>query len=89
MEVGLLSQTKFWVYILIPKIIFLGLDLGVVSISEDKALTSRILISGAAHLFDPMGFATPWTIKAKLVIQKSWKISDSFDEPPPLDLASE
>ncbi|KAJ8974515.1 hypothetical protein NQ317_000317 [Molorchus minor] len=55
---------------------------------EDKRTTKRIILSETAQIFDPLGLLTICTVSAKLIIQKLWQSSISWDESVPLDLNS-
>jgi len=46
----------------------------------DKPLTRRILLSNAASIFDPIGLLSPITIRAKILVQQSFKTTNSWDE---------
>ena len=45
-----------------------------------KKITKRISLSLAFKLFDPLGFAEPFTVQAKIMMQDLWKFSVSWDE---------
>ena len=45
-----------------------------------KKITKRISLSLAFKLFDPLGFAEPFTVQAKTMMQDLWKLSVSWDE---------
>lgn len=44
-------------------------------------LTKRKITSMAARVFDPQGYVSPVTIRAKLFIQKLWQLNKNWDEP--------
>ncbi|XP_055848408.1 uncharacterized protein LOC129913631 [Episyrphus balteatus] len=61
-----------------------------VSIKNDSTkLTKRIILSKAAQIFDPLGWITPVTLRAKLIIQKLWKSKVSWDDEVPETIATE
>ncbi|GFW88506.1 integrase catalytic domain-containing protein [Trichonephila clavipes] len=47
---------------------------------EGKAITKRSLLSTANHIFDPIGFTAPVTLKPKLILQEIWKLKLKWDE---------
>ncbi|GFY56538.1 integrase catalytic domain-containing protein [Trichonephila inaurata madagascariensis] len=48
---------------------------------EGKAITTkRSLLSIANHIFDPIGFTAPVTLKPKLILQEIWKLKLKWDE---------
>ncbi|GFY46880.1 integrase catalytic domain-containing protein [Trichonephila inaurata madagascariensis] len=47
---------------------------------EGKAITKRSLLSIANHIFDPIGFTAPMTLKPKLILQEIWKLKLKWDE---------
>ena len=51
-------------------------------------LTSRMVLSQVAKIFDPLGFLTPFTLKAKLLLRKSGSggVNHSWNEPLNTDL---
>lgn len=48
--------------------------------------TKRNILSDLARIFDPLGFLTPVTFFAKLMIQHLWTLGLAWDEEPPSDL---
>ena len=61
-----------------------------VSIKNDSTkLTKRIILSKAAQIFDPLGWITPVTLRAKLIIQNLWKSKVSWDDEVPETIATE
>ena len=46
-------------------------------------MTKRGVVSLASSIFDPIGFLTPFTMRAKLIIQFLWKSGLDWDEPLP------
>ncbi|GFS47351.1 hypothetical protein TNCV_4863001 [Trichonephila clavipes] len=42
--------------------------------------TKRKLIATANHIFDPIGFTAPVTLKPKLILQEIWKLKLKWDE---------
>lgn len=48
--------------------------------TNDKPLTKRMLLSQISKLFDPLGWLTPITIKAKLLFQTVWTTVEGWDD---------
>lgn len=46
-----------------------------------ERLTKRAVLQESAKVFDPLGFLTPVTVKAKIAIQRLWKTGISWDDP--------
>ncbi|GFX61308.1 integrase catalytic domain-containing protein [Trichonephila clavipes] len=57
--------------------------------NEGKAITKRSLLSIANHIFDPIGFTAPVTLKPKLILQEIWKLKLKWDENLPKDILSQ
>ncbi|XP_076285539.1 uncharacterized protein LOC143211600 [Lasioglossum baleicum] len=51
--------------------------------------TKRGVVSGAAQLFDPLGWLTPTIVRAKIIIQATWLLTLGWDDPLPPTLAKE
>ena len=49
--------------------------------SDDCILTKRKAVAAVASVFDPLGFANPLYIQAKVYIQKLWRMKLEWDEP--------
>ena len=60
------------------------LSLSLKKLSEEtnniNKISKRIALSLASRLFDPLGFAEPFTIKAKIMMQDMWKLNVNWDE---------
>lgn len=56
---------------------------------QGKVLTRRVILSEISKTFDPMGFAAPFSIRAKIFMQKVWVNSKTWDESLPAPLISE
>ncbi|XP_039749887.1 uncharacterized protein LOC120626429 [Pararge aegeria] len=54
--------------------------------SSNCLCTKRTILSELARIFDPLGFISPLTIKAKCLIQKLWILGISWDAEPPEDI---
>ena len=50
----------------------------------DSLLTKRMLLARTSKLFDPLGIFSPITIKAKMLLQDSWKLQVGWDDPLPV-----
>ena len=49
-------------------------------------LTKRDVLQTSSLIYDPLGLATPVTIKAKILLQHIWQSKLSWDEPLPKDI---
>ncbi|XP_050303776.1 uncharacterized protein LOC126741415 [Anthonomus grandis grandis] len=54
--------------------------------SKMDCYTKRTILSDLARMFDPLGFLTPITFFAKLVIQHLWSLGLQWDEALPLNV---
>lgn len=50
---------------------------------QPQKLTKRVIASESARIFDPQGYLSPVTIRAKLLIQELWKAKCEWDAPVP------
>ncbi|GFS48415.1 integrase catalytic domain-containing protein [Trichonephila clavipes] len=57
--------------------------------NEGKSITKRSLLSIANHIFDPIGFTAPVTLKPKLILQEIWKLKLKWDENLPKDILNQ
>ena len=48
--------------------------------TEEDKLTKRIILSKVAGVFDPLGLASPFTIRAKILLQDMWTKGLNWDE---------
>ena len=54
---------------------------------KDKPLTGRGVLSQVSAVFDPLGFAAPAILKAKLILQELCRLELGWDKPIPKQLA--
>ena len=55
-------------------------------VKTDTCLTKRLVLSLISRLFDPMGFLTPFVIRAKILFQTIWQQGLQWDQLLPKDL---
>ncbi|XP_046608774.1 uncharacterized protein LOC124299556 [Neodiprion virginianus] len=53
------------------------------STNHHQSYYEAIILSQAAQLFDPLGWLTPITTRAKITIQSTWLINAKWDDPLP------
>ena len=51
--------------------------------------TKRGILAKLAGLYDPLGWSSPFTVRAKIILQRTWSRGLDWDEPLPADVASE
>ncbi|XP_069361084.1 uncharacterized protein [Maniola hyperantus] len=54
----------------------------------DPVLTKRSVLKLLASIYDPVGFLTPCTFLAKLIMQDLWKLGIGWDEPLPREIGN-
>ena len=54
--------------------------------SSELPQTKRTFLSDVSKVFDPLGFCTPVTVRGKILLQKAWKLTITWDEPLPSDI---
>jgi Pao retrotransposon peptidase len=54
--------------------------------SQRSVVTKRLVLSDLAKVFDPLGWLSPVTIKAKLVFQSLWSLDLTWDDALPEDI---
>ncbi|XP_076291065.1 uncharacterized protein LOC143214212 [Lasioglossum baleicum] len=54
-----------------------------VTLPSDAVCTKRAVLSNIARLFDPLGWVTPTTVYAKILMQQLWVQKCSWDSPLP------
>ena len=47
-------------------------------------MTKRMILSQVARIFDPIGFAAAFVIRAKIGLQKLWQLGLDWDDEVPL-----
>ncbi|XP_060756589.1 uncharacterized protein LOC132867628 [Neoarius graeffei] len=60
---------------------------GLLDIMKGKENTKRNVLQTSARVFDPIGFLTPFTIRAKCLFQELWERGVGWDDQLPSDLA--
>ena len=50
--------------------------------NEDYTITKRSFLQNIATLYDPLGFLTPFTVRAKILMQEMWASGCDWDESP-------
>ena len=60
----------------------------VINYVKDKRLTKRAVLQTASRIFDPIGFLSPFIIRAKIMFQEMWERGLDSDEELPMDLAA-
>lgn len=56
------------------------------NISESSVLTKRIVLSSLAKCFDPLGLASPITVRGKTIMRDIWKTKLSWDNSLPHEI---
>ncbi|KFD62425.1 hypothetical protein M514_25433 [Trichuris suis] len=51
--------------------------------------TKREVLRTVATIFDPLGFLEPVTLRAKLIVQATWRLKLDWDDPLPIDIQEE
>ncbi|XP_028405256.1 uncharacterized protein LOC114527762 [Dendronephthya gigantea] len=52
-------------------------------------LTKRGVLTKLAGLYDPLGWSSPFTVRAKIILQRTWSRGLDWDMPLPTDIAAE
>ena len=48
--------------------------------TRDHCSTKRAFLKGIATLFDPLGFLSPYVIRAKIILQEMWESGADWDD---------
>lgn len=64
-------------------------EFSVSAVSPNVVVTKRLVLSLLSRVFDPLGFLTPYTIVAKILFQKLWKLGAEWDEEVTCDISSD
>ena len=59
------------------------------NLHTDVVPTKRIVLSCIARFYDPLGFAAPFVMEAKIIFQNIWRLGLNWDAPLPDDLADQ
>ncbi|XP_060596649.1 uncharacterized protein LOC132750656 [Ruditapes philippinarum] len=59
------------------------------TISTSQFMTKRVILKETAKIYDPLGFLTPLTIRAKILLQDIWKQKFEWDMSLPDDLQTQ
>ena len=54
--------------------------------ADNFRLTKRSFLSRTSTLFDPLGFISPYTIKARMLLQEMWAAGVTWDQELPVEL---
>ena len=57
--------------------------------SLPSSLTRRLVLRQIMSIYDPLGLLSPFTLKAKLLLRKTWELKLGWDEPMPENLQSD
>ncbi|GJQ79779.1 hypothetical protein Trydic_g19269, partial [Trypoxylus dichotomus] len=55
-------------------------------VPECKNITKRQILSHISKVFDPLGLLSPFTVRAKILMQDIWKLEINWDESLPLSI---
>ncbi|KAI3378318.1 hypothetical protein SNEBB_003526, partial [Seison nebaliae] len=59
------------------------------NLQNPSKLTQRTVLKSLASLFDPLGLITPFTIRGRMIFQKTWKAGMQWDDTLSRELADE
>lgn len=80
------NMTKVLGLLWSPSMDALRYDVADIYFGSDNSLTKRDVLSDIARLFDPLGLVGPIVIRAKLILQRLWRLKVQWDEPLPDDV---
>lgn len=55
-------------------------------VGNNSRVTKRIILSTTSKIFDPLGLAGPFSVKAKMLLQKLWQLKIGWDDDVPNDI---
>ncbi len=57
----------------------------ILEIDENPVWTKRLILQLSATVFDPLGLISPYTVKARSILQELWKVEVGWDDKIPDD----
>ena len=59
------------------------------TLDQESKITKRIILNSIARIYDPIGIAVAFIIKAKISMQRSWQLGYGCDEELPAEVCNE